>query len=424
MLNLPTAFWHEWVYALERRQKSLSDVLRLVVVGGESAALNVLAKWQTVAPPHVHWLNTYGPTEATVTTTVYDQASRPLTEGELSEIPIGRPIAGAQVYVLNRNLDPVPIGVAGELHISGAGLARGYLNRAEQTSESFIPNPFSNEAGARLYKTGDLCRYLPDGNIEFLARNDHQVKIRGFRVEMGEIESVLGQHPGVREAVVLARENNPGDPSGSLNPSKRLAAYVVLAKEKACTTSELRNFLKQKLPEYMVPVDFVLLDSLPLTPNGKLDRKRLPAPEGIRPDSIESFVAPRTPIEEALVAIWAKLLGINQVGIRDNFFELGGHSLLAVRLFSEIEKAFNKRPPLASLFQEATIESLAHLISQETQPTMPSSLIAIQPQGSKLPFFCVHEFFGDVFCYVNLARRLRQRSTLLRTGAPRLGRIR
>jgi thioesterase domain-containing protein/acyl carrier protein len=326
-------------------------------------------------------------------------------------VPIGRPIGNTEIYILDRHLNPVPVGVAGELHIAGAALARGYLNRPELTAERFIPNPFSAKPGARLYRTGDLARYVQDGNIEFLGRLDHQVKIRGFRIELGEIEAVLRQHPDVQQAIVVAREDSTDDESDNLkskieNPklSKRLIAYIVLRDSMLMAHGELHDFLRHKLPHYMVPADFIFLDALPLTSNGKMDFKALPAPDGIRPNLTESFVAPRTPAEERLAEIWSKLLGLNQVGIRDNFFDLGGHSLLAVRLFAEIEKTFGKRPPLASLFQQATIEHLAQMICQNDAP--PTALVPVQPQGSKVPFFCVHEFFGDVFCYMNLARHL------------------
>jgi amino acid adenylation domain-containing protein len=343
--------------------------------------------------------NTYGPTEASIDVTHWEC----VPDGEQGIVPIGRPIGNTEIYILDRHLNPVPVGVAGELHIAGAGLARGYLNRPELTAEKFLPNPFSAVPGARLYKTGDLARYLPDGNIEFLGRLDYQVKIRGFRIELGEIEAVLREHPNVEQAIVLARGQAD---RAELAQDKRLIAYIVPRDSMITGHSELREFLRRKLPEYMVPAGFMFLDAIPLTSNGKMDLKALPAPDGDRPQLTESFVAPRSPTEEALAAIWAKLLGLNHVGIRDNFFDLGGHSLLAVRLFAEIEKSFDKRPPLASLFQQATIEHLARLLGQNDSP--PTSLVPVQPEGSKVPFFCVHEFFGDVFCYMNLARHLGQ----------------
>jgi amino acid adenylation domain-containing protein len=373
---------------------ALSGV-RQLLIGGE--ALSVPHVRRAVALlPDTQIINGYGPTESTTFACCYRIPAR--LDESMNSIPIGRPIANTEVYLLDSHLSPVPIGVPGELYIGGDGLARSYLNRPDLTAENFIPHPFGDELGARLYKTGDLARYLSDGNIEFLGRIDYQVKIRGFRIELREIESVLGQHPGVRETVVLAREDTPG--------TKRLVAYVVPVKEQACSTRELRNFVKQKLPEYMIPSVFVLLDVLPLTANGKVNRKRFPPPDQNRPELEASYAAPRTSTEERLAEIWSKLLGLNQVGIRDNFFDLGGHSLLAVRLFAEIEKAFKKRPPLSCLFEDGTIEHLAKLVDQKIPFGKQSCLVPIQPHGNKVPFFCVHEFFGDVLCYLNLAHHL------------------
>ncbi len=263
---------------------------------------------------------------------------------------IGRPINNSQIYLMDSNFELVPIGVPGELYIGGAGLARGYLNRPELTAEKFIPNPFSSEPGARLYKTGDLVRYCPDGNLEFLGRIDHQVKVRGFRIELGEIETVLRKHPALKETMVMAREDTPGD--------RRLVAYVV-PEEEPSPAGELRRFLKEKLPEYMVPSAFVTLEALPLTPNGKVDRGALPSPDWTRPELERAFVAPRTPVEEVLSGIWAQVLGVEQIGVHDNFFELGGHSLLAIQLVSRLREAFQVELPLRDLFKSPTIAALA-----------------------------------------------------------------
>jgi amino acid adenylation domain-containing protein len=301
--------------------------------------------------------NMYGPTEATITTTWWTCSGA----DPAHTVPIGRPIANLQTYLLDANLQPVPIGVPGELHIGGDGLARGYWNRPQLTAETFIPNPFSSEPRARLYKTGDLARYLPDGNIEFLGRLDHQVKIRGFRIELGEIEAALNGHPAVREVVVSAREDVPG--------RKQLVAYVVLHQEPLPSARELRHFLMSKLPDYMVPAAFVPLERLPLTPNGKVDRRALPTPGQQRPTLEEAFVAPRTPVEEALAGIWADLLGLTQVGIHDNFFELGGHSLLATQVISRLQGAFQVELPLRRLFETPTIAALAQaLLAHEAMP--------------------------------------------------------
>jgi amino acid adenylation domain-containing protein len=284
-------------------------------------------------------VNHYGPTEYTVVTTC-----APVSP-EDREPPIGRPIANTRVYVLDARMRPVPVGVPGELYIGGEGLARGYLNRPELTAERFVPDPFGASPEARLYRTGDRVRYRPDGNLEFLGRMDQQVKIRGFRVEPGEIEAALVRHAGVREAAVVAREGASG---------QRLVAYVV-PEGAPPGPDELRAFLQERLPAYMVPQAFVRLDSLPLTANGKVDRRGLPAPD----DSGSPASEPRSPVEGALAAIWAEALGVERVGIHDNFFELGGHSLLAARLISRVGAELGVELPLQALFDAPTVAELA-----------------------------------------------------------------
>ncbi len=336
--------------------------------------------------------NLYGPTETTIWSATY------FVESSAGSVPIGRPIANTQIYLLDSYLQPVPVGVPGELCVGGAGLARGYLNRPELTAQKFVPNPYptgySDEPGACLYKTGDLARYLPDGNIEYLGRIDHQVKLRGFRIELGEISAVLSQHPSVRETVLLAREDIPGD--------KRLVAYVVSDQSQVSTPGELRRFLKEQLPEYMVPSAFVLLDALPLTPNGKVDRRALPVPDQARPELERAFVAPQDTLELQLTQIWEKVLGIGSVGVRDNFFELGGHSLLAVRLFAQIKEFFGKDLPLATLFQAPTIEQLANILCSQGWDAPRELLVPLQPGGNKPPLFCIY----GILLYHDLARHL------------------
>jgi acyl carrier protein len=275
---------------------------------------------------------------------------------------LGRPIANTQFHILDRQLKPVPIGVTGELHIGGVGLARGYLNQPELTAEKFIAHSLDGEPAKRLYRTGDLARYLPDGNIEFLGRMDTQVKIRGYRIECGEIESALGEHPAVRQSVVAARDDSRGDALSSLGTAKRLVAYVVAAQGSAPSANELRVFLKRKLPEYMIPSAFVTLDALPLTSNGKVDRKALPAPDQSRPEQENPFVPPSTMVEKTIAAIWAHVLKVDRVGIHDNFFELGGHSLLATRVISRLRDAFRVDLPLRSLFESPTVAGLAERV--------------------------------------------------------------
>ncbi len=399
VLNLPSAYWQE----LARQWADVPELVpniqpRLFIVGGDTMSPDGLNLWQRTPLHSVRLLNAYGPTETTITATAFELSPRLCENRTFQRIPIGRPLANREIYILDSYGNPVPVGVPGELHIGGVSLARGYLNRPELTAEKFVPNPFSEEPGARLYKTGDLARYLPDGNIEFLGRVDHQVKIRGFRIELGEIEAALDQHPAVREAVVLAPEDAPGE--------KRLVAYVVADRDPVPTTTDLRSFLKEKLPEHMVPALFVLLDALPLMPNGKVDRRALPAPDRTRPELDKEFVAPRDDLELQLAQIWEEVLGIRPVGVRDNFFELGGHSLLAVRLFALIEKRLGRKLPLTTVFQGATVEHLASLLRQQAKPGPQSSLVAIKPDGSKRPLFLVHPAGGHVFPYIYLAQHL------------------
>ncbi|MEG3905890.1 amino acid adenylation domain-containing protein [Microcoleus sp. B4-C5] len=367
VMALPTAYWYELTAFLSQKTVVLPPSLRLIIIGGEKALPERLKTWLGCVEQRVRLVNNYGPTEATVGATIYDLS---VADTTLKELPIGRPLGNVQTYILDGNRQPVPIGIPGELHIGGAGLARGYLNRPDLTDERFIPNPFSNEPGERLYKTGDLARYLPDGNIEFIGRIDNQVKIRGFRIELGEIETAISQHPLVKEAVVIATENNTGN--------KQIVAYISLPTEVTPNISDLRHFLKQKLPDYMIPAAFVMLDNLPLTPTGKVDRRALPSPE-LRPDLELTFVSPRTPIEEILASIWACVLGIEQVGVHDNFFELGGHSLLATQVISRVCDTMSVELPLRSLFEAPTIAELASRVeialkngkSVEALPLLP-----------------------------------------------------
>jgi aspartate racemase len=332
------------------------------------------------AGPPRRLLHLYGPTENATFTSWYPVKN---ISADGRTIPIGKPIANTTIYLLDRALQPVPVGVPGELFIGGDGLALGYLNRPELTAEKFIPDPFSKEPGARLYKTGDFAQYLPDGNIEFLGRIDLQVKIRGFRIELGEIEAVLGQHPAVREAAVIARGDQPRNAS--------LVAYVVLKEKSSITSDKLRKLLKEKLPDHMVPSAFVVLDSLPLTPTGKVDRRALPIPDHFMPGLAKTFVAPRNGLESQLTEIWKKVLGLERIGITDNFFELGGHSLLAVRLASEIKKVARKKFSVMAIFQFPTIEQLAETIHREDWSAQKSPLVTIHLGGSKTPLFWVYD---------------------------------
>jgi amino acid adenylation domain-containing protein len=365
--------------------------LQTLIVAGEACPKDLAKKWSKGR----RFLNAYGPSETTVCATIAE-----ITDID-EKLPIGRPIANTQVYILDRHLQPLPIGVPGELHIGGVGLAKGYLNRPDLTEQKFIPNPFvnfglpildiglgntseqpeviesqehalnlkskiQNPKSERLYKTGDLARYLPDGNIEFLGRIDNLVKIRGFRIELGEIEAVLRQHPGVGEAVVIDREDIPGN--------KRLVAYLVCHQEQPALR-ELGNFLKTKLPDYMVPSAFVFLPAIPLTPNGKINRHALPAPAGLRPELETAYVNPETETEAMIAAVWQEALGLKKVGIHDNFFELGGHSLLIAQIYSKFLEILGQQLSIVELFQYPTIQTLANHLSQKKnpQPDSPSS---------------------------------------------------
>ena len=336
--------------------------------------------------------NMYGPTE----TTVWSAVSK-VEPG--APVLIGRPVSNTTFYILDEHLSPVPRGVPGELYIGGDGLARGYLNREELTAERFIKNPFSQEPGSRLYKTGDLTRYLPDGRIEFLGRIDHQVKIRGFRIELGEIEAVLKKHRTIREAVVTVREDTPGQ--------KRLAAYYVPRGHEAPSTAELRAFLSRKLPDYMTPTVFMALDAFPLTPNGKVNRAALPIPATGRSVPEEAAPLPVNSLELQFTEVWEELLGVKPIGKRDNFFELGGNSLLALRMVGRIEKLCGSRPRLAELFRDATIEHLVTTLLLQEDERLHAPVVKIYPEGTKTPFFFLHgDFSGGGFYCQNLARHI------------------
>jgi non-ribosomal peptide synthetase component F/acyl carrier protein len=345
-----------------------------------------------------HFFNAYGPTEATVCTTIYRYKS--LLNNSL---PIGRPIANTQIYILDAHLQPVPLGVAGEIYIGGAGVARGYLNRPGLTAERFVADPFgqteegtqggahphaNNNTGpsARLYKTGDLGRWLPDGTIEFLGRNDFQVKIRGFRIELGEVESQLSKCPGVREAVVIAREDSPGD--------KRLVAYLLARDNAELSAADLRSQLAAVLADHQLPSAYVTLESFPLTPNGKLDRKALPAPDGASVVS-RGYEAPQGPIETAIARIWQELLQLDQVGRHDHFFELGGHSLLAVQLVSRLRQELDVEVPLRDLFAQATLAGFAQIVTTARQAALPPILSADRSQALPLSWAQQRLWFLD-----------------------------
>jgi amino acid adenylation domain-containing protein len=370
VLILPTAFWHELTEHLDR--EPLPPGVRLVSIGGESASNEAYRRWKGRAPGAVRLINTYGPTETTITATLFAE------DRSREDLPIGRPLANLRVEVLDERLQPVSPGEVGELCIGGLGLARGYRNRPDLTSARFIHYPAVAGHHTRLYRTGDRVRLAADGNLEFVGRVDNQVKIRGFRIELGEIEEVLRACPVVRDAVVLAREDQRG--------SKRLVAYYLARESGQSTTSTLLSHLRAKLPSYMVPSSYVRLEAFPYTPSGKIDRRALPPPGKARPDLAEAFLAPRTPIEEQMAAIWRDVLGLREVGIRDNFLDLGGDSLLALQITSRVRDTLRRELPLAGLYEAPTIEALATLLERsEHSPALSAPPITSASRERPLP---------------------------------------
>jgi amino acid adenylation domain-containing protein len=362
-----------------------------ILTGAEPISTDLVAQ---LLPKSSSVWNLYGPTETTVWSTAYQ------IKGNEQRILIGKPIANTEIYILDSYLQPVPIGISGELYIGGAGLARGYWQQPDLTAKKFIPHPFSDDPAARIYRTGDLARYLPTGEIECLGRIDFQVKLRGFRIELGEIETLLCQYPGIAQAIAIIREDKPGD--------RRLVSYLILDRlsiDPAPTIRQLREFLTSKLPSYMVPAAFVLLDRFPLTPNGKIDRRALPAGDYTR-QLDDTFVASQDEMELQLTKMWEQVLGIKQIGIKDNFFELGGYSLLAVRLITEIEKIWHQKLPLATFLAAPTIAEFANILRQEQGSKTLSSLVPIVPSGSKPPLFCVHPVGGNILEYYPLSAYL------------------
>ena len=374
--DLPTAYWHLIVNELVNGNVILPPSLRLVVIGGEQANAEQVRQWQRMVGAYPQLINAYGPTETTVEAALHFVTA---LLGEHEQLPIGRPLANTQFYILDENLQPVADGASGELHIGGGNLARGYLHSPELTAAKFITNPFDLQANIRLYKTGDLVRMREDGNIEFMGRIDHQVKIQGFRVELGEIEATLATHPQVREVVVIAREDTLGD--------KRLAAYVVAEAGLENVPSTLQAFLKGKLPHYMLPKAFVVLDAMPLTPSDKIDRKALPAPDNTRPDLVEAFVVPRTRMEEQLAAIWEEVIGVSPIGALDDFFVLGGHSLIAGQILSRVQTVFGFEVSFRDLLENSSLEAFATVVEQHRRNPVNTQQVLLEPvsRDGRLP---------------------------------------
>ena len=390
VLDLPTAYWHLLVAELDEGTVQLPEAVRIVIIGGEAVNVQRVAQWQQMlwrTGCRAQLLNTYGPTEATVVAT----AQRlPLPEAEPTEMPvvtIGRSLSNVSTYVLDANLRPLPLGVAGELCIGGAGLARGYLKRPEKTAEQFVASPFN--ANERLYRTGDLVRYLPNGEIDYLGRIDNQVKIRGFRIELGEIETLLLQQDGVEDGVVTAREDQPGQ--------KRLVAYLLPKVGVELSVDVLRSYLGAKLPSYMVPSAFVVLEELPMTPSGKVDRKNLPAPTmAVARESSGSRVE-LTEMEQQLVEVWESLLGLEGIQPDCHFFEVGGDSLTALRMLVQLDKRLGMSFTLADLFKAPTLGELAKVIEGGAERMAESTLMPLKPSGNKPPLFFINSMtFGTM----------------------------
>jgi aspartate racemase len=395
ILDLPTAYWHEWVHHFNELKAPVPASVRLVIIGGERATSKAYKAWANTVGNRVRVVNTYGPTEGSISVTVSEPSYQD-ADAVPESVPIGRPVANCRIYILTPDLKPVPVGTPGELHLAGVCVAKGYYNRPELTSQKFVPDPFASEPNARMYKTGDMARFLPSGDIEFLGRTDDQVKIRGFRVELGEIEAILHKYPGVREIAVIAREDEPGE--------KRLIGYFVVDKNAEVSTSDVRRYLHEHLPEYMVPSDFVVLDVMPLTPNGKINRRGLPAP--VAPVATTQPVEAASDLQNRLLKIWENVIGRKPIGIHDNFFELGGHSLMAARLMHRIGQELGKTLPLAMLFESPTVERLAAALEQDGWSHHWSSLVRIQTSGSNPPFFMVHGVGGNVVGFRELGLRM------------------
>lgn len=378
ILNLPTAYWHEWARDLHTGGHRVPEAVRLVTVGGEKALGRAYRTWLEVGGDRPRWVNAYGPAEASIMATFFEPRAGGSGEPDWDDPPIGRPIANTTVHVLDGAGRPVARGVAGELHIGGVGLARGYLNQPGLTAERFVPDRFGDEPGGRLYRTGDLVRCRPDGNLEFVGRNDQQVKLRGFRIEVGEVEAALMAHPGVGDAAVVAREDTPG--------TKRLVGYVVPEPDVSLTGPQLRRFLGERLPGYMVPAAFVVVPgTLPKTPNGKVDRQALPSPDLSR--RLDAVAAPSTSTEQVLAAMWAQVLGVDAVGVDEDFFDLGGHSLMATQVIAQAREVFGVELALQAIFESPNVRDLAARLDGEraSGPELPPLVPQPRRAGAAIP---------------------------------------
>ncbi|AEI67904.1 non-ribosomal peptide synthetase [Corallococcus macrosporus] len=370
------------------------DFMRLLIVGSDTWDMREYHQLRGLCGPDTRLVSSYGLSEATIDSTYFEQPEPTPSE---QIVPIGRPFANSQMYLLDSAMQPVPIGIPGELFVGGEGLARGYSGQPALTAERFVPDPFSTTPGARLYRTGDLARYMADGTLAFIGRNDTQVKLRGHRIELDEVKAKLLEHPAVQSVELLVHED-----AGN----KQLVAYLTLTARDAATADDLRQHLKKHLPPYMVPAAFVILDAFPLTPNGKVDRKALPAPVSVRREAQDGFVAPRDEVETRLAAIWEELLAVRPIGAHDNFFDQGGHSLLAVRLMVRIREQFGRALPLSVLFQNPALEQLAKALQEEAAPRPWSPLVTLQAGGDRPALFCVPGAGGNTMYLRELAQSL------------------
>ncbi|HEY1353938.1 MAG TPA: amino acid adenylation domain-containing protein [Ktedonobacteraceae bacterium] len=408
ILDLPTAYWHELAAFLGEQSATLPASLRLVIIGGERALPERLAAWHRGGTAQVQLINTYGPTETTVVATAWTADQQPALAG--AEVPIGSALANAEVYLLDRYGQPVPGGVPGELFIGGSGLARGYQQAPELTAERFVPHPYSTGPGDRLYRTGDLARRREDGALEYLGRSDTQIKIRGYRIEAGEIEAVLSAHPAIGQCAVTAYEQGPGD--------RRLCACLV-AREKQSELADVRAYVRARLPEYMLPTRWLLLERLPLTPGGKIDRRVLARLAEVQREVVPEEQAPRTALEMQLAQIWARVLGRERVGIQENFFDLGGHSLLALQALNAMRETMHVNLAPASLFSAPTIAELAGLLTGEAEPAF-SCLVPLKRAQGHPPLFCLHPAGGEVWFYQALAAQLARNQPVYGLQSPAL----
>jgi amino acid adenylation domain-containing protein len=390
VLCLPTAFWHHLVDQLVSNHWKLPSTVRTVVIGGEKIQKQRVAIWLNYVGKYPHLVNAYGPTEATVEVAAYWISEDDQIVNQEAEIPIGTPSSHVKTYILDDKFQPVTSGVAGELYLQSVSLARGYLNRQDLTAKSFVNIELEGKQ-LRCYKTGDRATRLPDGNLVYLDRIDRQVKIRGYRIELGEIEGIVQQYSTVQDAVVLAKEKD--------DLGRYLVGYVVPQANQKINLEALRDFLQDRLPDYMIPRTFLVLPELPITINGKIAYSLLPTPEFA--PNITTIIAPTNPTETLLIKLWTEVFK-SPVGIHDNFWDLGGDSLVALRLFSLIEKEFQQNLPLTTLIQLPTIHQLSNRLQSQGLQVSWRSLVPIQPQGSRKPFFCIHPVGGNVLCYQNL----------------------